>query len=181
MVQWYTLAGVKAAGRYLRATIPTGVYVFADEIRVWGGTGIIAGATQAGGVPDDNTDIGYPPPGTARSSGASHQMLIYTGYYPTNQPLVEWGPEHFRRYVGYVNSGGTITDTMFDSFLFMPVTSAAPSGNNYRESGTPSNQEDWQYILDRLLSGPSEQTGLLRAARVDSGPRTNQVDPPDQT
>lgn len=171
VVQWYTLAGVKAAGRYLRATVPTGVYAFADEIQVWGG--IIAGATQAGGVPDDNTDIGYPPPGTARSSGASHQMLIYTGYYPTNQPLVEWGPEHFRRYVGYVNSGGTITDTMFDSFLFMPVTSAAPSGNNYRESGTPSNQEDWQYILDRY-SATGLQIDALNTAAAEVRSATGQ-------
>lgn len=146
--QWYELDGLHHAGRYLRITVPVDTWMFADEIEAWGGRGIREGADTAAGSPDSADEpIGYP-------AGTERQILIFTGHNPADPAFVEWTAADFRPYAGYVDTNGDIQDTMFNSFLFVAYESRAPSGNNYVDS-PPSNQADWQYLLDRFF-----QSGL---------------------
>ncbi|MFD0712240.1 DUF4855 domain-containing protein [Paenibacillus sp. GCM10027626] len=168
LTQWFTLDNLNDSGRYIRAVVPSGVWVFADELEVYGGYGVHEGSTPAGGTPDVQADKGYP-------AGNMRQLLVYAGHYPQDPSFATWTQEHFRRYAGYVNTNGDIVDTMFNSFLFLPAEITAPSGRRFDESGTPSNKEDWDYMLDRFfavnqqIDALNKAVGEVRQATGQSG------------
>jgi len=86
-------------------------------------------------------------------------VLIYSdsreGVYMTKDQLLPL--------VVYFNDSKAI-DVFFDSFLFLGII--GPSGGSY-EIGT-ANDEDWQWLLDRLLGGGGQIKNLQDAAEEAS-------------
>jgi hypothetical protein len=86
-------------------------------------------------------------------------VLIYSdsreGVYMTKDQLLPL--------VAYFNDSKAV-DVFFDSFLFLGII--GPSGGSY-ETGT-ANDEDWQWLLDRLLGGGGQIKNLQDAAEAAS-------------
>ncbi|MEF2243714.1 DUF4855 domain-containing protein [Paenibacillus sp. IITD108] len=152
LTEWITLPDLNHAGRYIRVTVPVRKWVFADEIEVSGHIGKVNNAVQPIGSPDNALNKGY-------LDSDTRQILIYTGYNPANPDFVNWTAEHFKPYAGYVDVNGTIQDTMFNSFLFLPFEAAAPSGNRYDGAGG-TTRADWQYFLDQLFASGKQIDAL---------------------
>lgn len=160
--QWFSInAMVKA--RYVRVTFLPDVWSFIDEIEVIG----TATPDHVNVLKPDKKGSdqlkprGYARPGTAATAGASHQVLIYTGTYK-NQPLLTWDKARFIPYVGYVASDGSITDFMFDSFLFLPVSPNA-AGRRYDSGAPQSNMEDWVTYLNQIFADGYQLEALNEA------------------
>lgn len=84
--------------------------------------------------------------------GSDNIFLSYTfnHSYPTSGHRTKEG---YMPLVGYYDTEGNLTDIFFDSFLFLPCVTSAPSGGNiYRDNSKPSNFSDWQlYVEDVFL------------------------------
>lgn len=94
------------AARYVRVTFSCDVYIYADEIFVYGNKGA-SGAKEA--TPDKETEpVGF----SAGIDGIENIVLMYTVGNYTQQKL--------KPYLAYVDKDGKATDMMFESMLFLP-------------------------------------------------------------
>jgi hypothetical protein len=158
----YEVNGFNYLGRYIKVEIPTDVWVFIDEIQVFGQPGAAEGAVHPQPSPvEPQPQKGFPRASDA-TGGASQQVLIYGGAYPTDPSLITWTPADFKPYVTYVDQRGESKDYLFDSFLFIPLATAA-SGRNYGTSGTPSNKDDWEAYLNHTFDAQNQLAALDRA------------------
>lgn len=162
LLQRFEVAGFNYAGRYLRVEIPTGVWVFIDEIEAWGQPGVAAGAVWPEGDRIDVKPIGYPKPLKTETGKARQQVLIYNGYYAPDNRIPTWTEADFKPYVTYVDQQGASRDAMFDSFLFIPIAKA-PSGRDYGPGAGPSNKADWEFYLDQTFDPVNQLRALDRA------------------
>ncbi|MBO4452664.1 MAG: DUF4855 domain-containing protein, partial [Clostridia bacterium] len=125
------------AARYAKFFFNVPFHIWIDEIELFG-------RTDASGVPsaaNDGSD-GADCPGRFASTeqlGAKDVMLAYmcrTDIPPVNKEML-------LPYVGYIENG-VITDTMFDSFLFLPHVWFLYKGNEK----LPLKKADWQFFMD---------------------------------
>lgn len=80
--------------------------------------------------------------------GTDNLFLSYTFNY-SNPASGHRSKEGYKPLVGYYDTDGKIKDIFFDSFLFLPCVTTAPSGGSiYRDSKNPSNFSDWQMFID---------------------------------
>ena len=80
--------------------------------------------------------------------GTDNLFLSYTfnHSYPASGHRSKEG---YKPLVGYYDTEGKVRDIFFDSFLFLPCVTTAPSGGSiYRDSKNPSNFSDWQMFVD---------------------------------
>lgn len=158
----YTVDGFNYVGRYIKVEIPTNVWVFVDEIQVFGQPGIAEGAEHPQPSPaEPQTRQGFPRASSA-TGGASQQVLIYGGAYPADPSLITWTAADFKPYVTYVDANGTSRDFLFDSFLFIPLAKAA-SGRDYGPAANPSNKADWEAYLAHTFDPANQLAALDRA------------------
>jgi hypothetical protein len=165
--QSFELGDLNFVGRYLRVEVPVDVWVFMDEIQAWGWPGVFGTRPPAAPIVP-SAPLGYPQPGIG-SGNAHHQVLVYNGY--TSTQVTQWTKEDFKPYVTYVDAGGVSRDTLYDSFLFLPVATAQ-SGRVYNSGANPSNQQDWISYLDQTFDASDQLAALdsaVATARQDLG------------
>ncbi len=146
--QTYIASGLNYQARYVKMVFTVDVWVFADEFQVFGNLGVINNAT----VPKITPPISYPnaycPPASPEVGGTKNMVLIYNGYSPSNPSLGQNTVGELTPYVGYKSPSGTISDFMFDGFLFLP-NGTGPSGGAYGINvAQPSVMSDWVYYLN---------------------------------
>lgn len=160
--QYYTLDALNYQARYIKATFYTDEWVFVDEYKVWGWPGVVNGAT----IPSATTPPTYPDaycaPGSGTVGGARDMVLIYNGYNTDTNAGLNTVAE-LTPYVGYKTTGGTITDFMFDSFLFLPYGDAPSGGTYYCDTTKPSVKTDWDYYLNNLFDSTNNLKALNTA------------------
>lgn len=162
--QWFSVEAM-AKARYVRVIFQPDIWSFIDEIEIIGTETpdhVDTLKAEKKGA-DEFQPLGYAQPGTAQTAGASHQVLIYTGTYK-NQALLTWDKDRFIPYVGYVGPDGQVTDFMFDSFLFLPVSPNA-AGRRYDYAGPQSNMADWVAYLDQIFADGYQLQALNEAVR----------------
>ncbi len=86
--------------------------------------------------------------------GTDNVFLSYT-FYHKNWATGRRTKEQYLPLVGYTDTEGNVTDIFFDSYLFLPCVTTAPSGGAiYRDNNNPSNFSDWQmFVEDVFLEG----------------------------
>lgn len=92
--------------RYVRVTFSCDVYVYTDEITVYGteNTGEAVSATFV----ESQTERGY----SGEIDGIGNIVLMYT--------VGNYTKETLRPYLAYIDASDGVADTMFDSMLFLP-------------------------------------------------------------
>lgn len=173
------------AARYVRVVFFVEVWVFVDEIEVWGEDRIVAvpGGEGAGGLPKDDPYLGpseqhaawrgseptsavrdaYFPPGHPGAGGVRHMVLIYThGDWLVGEalPYVAYAPRQDPRKLEIPRW----EDWFFDAFLFLALYS--PDGKQYGSTargGEPATWRDWLGFLDRLFT-PNQQLDAFEQA-----------------
>lgn len=161
--------------RYVQLEVPTGVWIFIDEVQVLGmpaseitqvqqsgRTGATGDSSPAGeclteldlivqqrrGLLQPLPDRGWLPAGAPEAAGARHIALIYSSGDPAKPSNLDL--THFMPYVAYIDQRWQIRDTMFDTLLFLPI-GRLPSGRDYGTIEKPSLLVDWQGYLDELF------------------------------
>lgn len=116
------------AARYVRVSFSCDVYVYCDEISVYG-TKVASGAKVA---PADTPkeDVGF----SGGIDGIENVVLMYT--------VANYTPQKLKPYFAYVDTDGNATDIMFESMLFLP---SGASGYDY------STQKGWDAYTDNLF------------------------------
>lgn len=142
--------GTPLKARYAAIDFTVEVNVFCDEIRVFG-CDCDGSEKLLTGKPDNEPYAGHYE--SRDSLGGSHDIpLLYYGYWPENERIAKSTKEDFIPYIAYIDRDGRMTDTMFDSIMFLIVQGRCPSGGNLGYAGPPSLLSDWEYILDGLFA-----------------------------
>lgn len=181
--------------RYVRLVFFTEVWVFIDEVEIFGEDRVVAvdGPTDLLdmndpylGLSDTPTvdyegfrlpEIGvgsYFPPGHPDAAGIRHLMLIYTHS--------DWTVGSALPYVAYAPKGSSPlapakwSDWFFDSFLFLALVT--PDRNHAFDSasrGTPARWEHWMWFIEYLFE-PGKQLDAFEEAVARA---KNYIDDPD--
>ncbi|MEA4831835.1 MAG: DUF4855 domain-containing protein [Oscillospiraceae bacterium] len=77
--------------------------------------------------------------------GISNIILTYTCAYP-NVRFGRHSVKDLLPFAGYYNKDNELQDTFFDSYLFLPCTSRAPSGESMQSGNLIFS--DWKYYID---------------------------------
>jgi hypothetical protein len=103
-------------------------------------------------------------------NGTDNLFLSYTFNYKS-PASGHRSKEGYKPLVGYYDTDGKLQDIFFDSYLFLPCVTTAPSGGSiYRDTQNPSNFSDWQlFVEDCFLNGYNipalnEAVGEVKAA-----------------
>lgn len=147
--------------RYVKIHFTTDVWVFLDEIEIWGVNGKAHTAKTL--PPDDQKPIkepGYLAPGEA-TAGIQDLVLLYNGWYANG--FGNWTKDNIVPYISYVDEGGQPKDWFFDGVLYLGLS--APSKRTFHESATPSNKTDWEWYLDKTFASQGDMQQLNEAAK----------------
>lgn len=142
--------------RYVKVTFTTNVWVFLDEIEVWGYEGKVKGAHKA-----KSEQPRYLEPGKRTTDGIGDMVLLYNGHYPDG--LGEWTKEKIIPYISYVDRQGQPQDWLFDGVLYLGLSS--PEGRAFEMSFNGSAFEDWQWYLDKTFAPDGDMDQLNEAVR----------------
>ncbi len=165
-VQTYKVSGINYQARYVKMVFTVDVWVFADEFQISGYLGVVNGAS----VPQLTAPVTYPdaycPPGAASAGGIKNMVLIYNGYYKTVPEFGENTVDDLIPYAGYETTSGSITDFMFDGFLFLPYA-GAPSGGSYDcTPSSPTVKSDWDFYINNSFDSKYNLAALDSAVGV---------------
>lgn len=147
--------------RYVKVTFTTDVWVFVDEIEIWGVNGIAHTAKTL--APDDRkpeAELGYMAPGEA-TAGIRDLVLLYNGWYANG--FGNWQKDNIVPYISRVDENMQPTDWFFDGVLYLGLN--APSKRSFMESGNPSNMEDWDWYLTKTFAPQGDMEQLNEAAK----------------
>ena len=154
----------RVAGRYVAISFDVTVNTFIDELEIYGEK------DSALEPPTDYTDIIAPSKGEYLDrnalSGDHDIVCFHAGYSPDNQVLVNNTKDSFLYYVGYRDKSRKITDTMFDSVMFLTLQGKCPSGGNLTISGGATVISDWEMLLDSYFS-PEYNLSALEEATAE--------------
>ncbi|MBQ6906054.1 MAG: DUF4855 domain-containing protein [Clostridia bacterium] len=153
-------APIKA--RFVSISFNVDCWCFCDQLEVFG-TKTLEGAVDV--VPEREESQQFPNRYVFPEDffGVHDIMLAYNCLYKNPQAGL-LTKEMFLPYVAYYNKNGRMSDTFFDSFLFLPFVSAAPSGGFYYDNRqSPGNFSDWQYYVDNTFA-PDYNVFALNAA-----------------
>lgn len=143
--------------RYICFSFVTCNWVGVGELEVFGttATGNAPALANSGLATREQSGIGYKAPSEDLLGGAEDLCLLYHG------PKLEgFDTEKLIPYLAYVDSDGNITDTMFDSFLFL-LSGGFPSGAGGSEGYTES---DIKWVADDLFAEGKNILALEEAA-----------------
>ena len=148
--------------RYAKVEFECGVFVWCDEIAVFGADD----AASASPLPEytPQTDAGYYPQGSEEMGGVSSIIKIYDGYY-SDQSRADNTADELLPYIAYVQNGD-IADTMFDTVAFVPCHTDYPSGGRLtKSSGKPGAvMSDWELYISRTFHPEYNIAALEQAA-----------------
>ncbi|MBQ3231244.1 MAG: DUF4855 domain-containing protein [Clostridia bacterium] len=158
----YSFEGEKLyRARYAMLKFDVDVNAFCDEIKI------------IGKADDENTLslCGEPEREAFKNSfaplnslgGVRDLPLVYFGYWPENEHIAKSNKQELLPYVAYIDKNGKITDTMFDSLLFLFVQGRCPSGGCTGYHGGPSLLSDWEYLMDVLFEKDYSLSALDQA------------------
>ncbi len=146
--------------RFVRVYYPVGPHVYIDEIEVYGTKAIAKNALSIVPTPVEKVETPDKFASPDDLGGINNIILTYTCSYPE----VRRG-RHSERdllpYVGYYDKDDQLKDTYFDSFLFLPCTSKAPSGANMQAGNLIFS--DWKYYIDDQFHAESNIPALEKA------------------
>ncbi|OGO92448.1 MAG: hypothetical protein A2Y17_10830 [Clostridiales bacterium GWF2_38_85] len=139
-------------------------WVFCDEIELYGSETISENAKTI--VPDPIVYVDYPNKYIYPEDFHNvHDIMLFYNCLAKNPPVGLVPKEKILPYVGYINKDGKIADTFFDSYLFLPFVSNAPSGGFYYDNPkAPGNFSDWKYYVDNVFEDGYNINALNDAA-----------------
>lgn len=140
-----------AYAQYVKVTFTTDVFVFLDEIEIWGTDGKLNKAKQ---VSADR--LAYHEPGKA-TGGMRNLVLLNNENGPSGAD--RWTKDNLIPYVSYVNEQGEPEDWLFEGVLFHSVLS--PSGQDFTK-GT-ATFGDWKGYLDQMFADQGDLQQLNEA------------------
>ncbi|WP_339266517.1 DUF4855 domain-containing protein [Paenibacillus sp. FSL K6-1330] len=140
-----------AYAQYVKVTFTTDVFVFLDEIEIWGTDGKMNKAKQ---VSADR--LAYQESGKA-TGGMRNLVLLNNGNGPGRADT--WTKDNLMPYVSYVNGQGEPVDWLFDGVLFQSEQS--PSGQDFTK-GT-ATFGDWKGYLDKMFTDQGDLQHLNEA------------------
>lgn len=178
-----TFPELDRTARYVRLVFFTEVWVFIDEVEIWGEDRVVAVDEPTDLLDMNDPYLGlsnlstadyepfrlrgqtvgsYFPPGHPDAAGMKHVMLIYTHsdwLVGSALPYVAYAPREGNRL-----APARWTDWFFDSFLFLALVN--PSRTHAFDSasrGTPATWEHWMWFLEYLFE-PDKQLDAFEQA-----------------
>jgi len=154
---------VPTVARYARFSFPVAAHTYLDELELFGTTEIKRGVVRLSGLGITPETLTIKSDTVGSYSELSDDILdgvkdIMLAYHNSSVVLDK---NFFLAYAAYLNASMTITDTMFDGFLFLPNTGELPSGG--RPYGD-SVKSDWDYIYNDLFTENKNLDALNEAA-----------------
>lgn len=150
MIAEYDISFEPASARYVALHFDVTVNSFVDEIEIYGYSGSDLEPLT------DYTDI---VPASLDSfcdrealGGDCDIICFHAGYSPDEPRYANNTKEFFMPYIGYVDSVGTVVDTMFDSVMFLIFQGKCPSGGSLTINGDPTDINDWIMLLDNYFA-----------------------------
>ena len=131
--------------RFVRVYYPVGPHAYIDEISVFGTKAISSDAVDIIPTPVEKKVNPNKFAAPDELGGISNIILTYTCRYPEVRSG-RHSVEDLLPFVGYYDKNNVLKDTYFDSFLFLPCTSKAPSGQSMQAGNLIFS--DWQYYID---------------------------------
>ncbi|MDD2268658.1 MAG: DUF4855 domain-containing protein [Eubacteriales bacterium] len=149
--------------RFVRLYFPIGPHLYIDEIEVFGTKKISENAISI--VPSPSEVKVFPNKFASPDEldGINNIVLTYTCAYPETR-RGRHSVEDLLPFVGYYNKEGKLTDTFFDSYLFLPCTSRAPSGAAMQAGNLIFS--DWQYYIDDQYAEGTNIPGLEKTVEI---------------
>lgn len=147
--------------RYVKIEFCCDIFCYCDEIGVYGRRS--ADGSESGfDPPEEQADPGY----LETVAGVKNIIKIYNGFYRSSQSKASNTKEELIPYIAYVNAGGEIVDTMFDSVAFVPCHGDYPSGGRLvKTNGKPGAvQSDWELYLQYTFKKGQDLYALDEAA-----------------
>ena len=146
--------------RYAMVLFAVNDHVFADEFTVSGkkntfGVTSVADSGLESVSFDSAGKNAYQAPGEDILGGTKDIALIYHNIQRDDR-------DFFLPYVGYVDEDGNVKDTMFDGYLFLPSTSALPSGGHAYGKNVYT---DWLALYDDIFAAGQGLSALDSAAQ----------------
>ncbi|MDD4124195.1 MAG: DUF4855 domain-containing protein [Eubacteriales bacterium] len=137
--------------RYVKIKFSTDVYAFLDEIEVYGTESAVS-VKQYTYDAEKEYPNAFAPNDNSAIDNISNLVLMYNGEYYKNSPY-DTGFNSYDEllpYAAYVDSKNVIQDTMFDSFLFLPLD----PGDN--ETYTLKKQSGWEAYLTNTVGAEND-------------------------
>lgn len=134
--------------RYVRLTFDVSVNAFCDEIEIYGAMDLGAAAALSNfetpaeekGLPDRET------------IGVHDIICFHYGYYPADEKIALNSVESFLPFIGYRDTNGKYTDTMFDAVMFLIVQGLTESADRKMTiDGGPSILSDWEMLIENAF------------------------------
>lgn len=142
----YNISVSPLRARYIALSFDVTVNSFVDEVEIYGSVGSVLPERK------DFTDIIPAPKGEYLDrnalDGDTDIVCFHAGYSPEDEKLVNNDKDAFMPYVAYIDEKGRVTDTMFDSVMFLTLQGKCPSGANLTITGAPTVMSDWIALLD---------------------------------
>ena len=143
--------------RYVRLTFDVSVNAFCDEVEIYGKTDP-NGAAALSGFETPVPDKGLPDRDTI---GVHDIICFHYGYYPSEEKIACNSVESFLPFIGYRDTNGNYTDTMFDAVMFLIVQGLTESSDRKMTiDGGPSILSDWEMLLDNAFHEQYNLTAL---------------------
>ncbi len=141
--------------RYVRVTFSSDVWIYMDEIEVFGSSDANLGESALVDEP-----AGHPNEFVTDIDGLRNIVLMYCGEY-TRGAVSDTGKNTYHQltpYFAYVDKYGDIADTMFDGMLFLPLH-PVPTPTTGTEIQSFNKKTGWQIYLDNTI-GAEEDINL---------------------
>lgn len=159
----YDIVIKSVSARYIALYFDVTVNTFCDEIEIYGTVGSsLEPPTDFVTVGGDTHDELC-----ARDAlGGDHDIICFhAGYYPDDETLVNNTVNSFLSYIGYYDGEHRISDTMFDSVMFLTLQGKCPSGGSLCIDGGTTVMSDWVTLLDNYFSEEYNLSALDEATR----------------
>ena len=141
--------------RFVKLVFDVDVFAFACNFRIFGGS-LRGDELPVIAVCDEVRHVGM----RKREDGYSSTVIIYHGYWDSTmnygEKFVKNTVNDLIPYVGYIDENGNITDTMFDSVVFLLLQSRSPSGGKTVFFGSGEHnatiKSDFDYFIENLFA-----------------------------
>ena len=158
----FTIPFEKTATRFIAVDIIVNVHVWVDEISVTG-----TKSTEDAAKLDIKTDTKTEEYLSSDALGGVENIILMYTFKNENPSIGLNTVEELLPYVAYHNNEGKITDTFFDSFLFLPCGTTCPSGGHlYYDAQKPSRASDWLLFEEDLFDKGANMPALSEAVDI---------------
>ena len=134
------------SARYVRLVFNSMVNTYVDEIAVYGKE---SDGSETVAVPDNPTE--YKNSFCSEVDGNKNIVLLYTGEYygGSKTGIGSLSAEQIKPYFAYTDATGNVSDTMFDSILFLPLFPGDDFDYSFQKA------DGWEAYIDNLLGTES--------------------------